>query len=399
MLKFIFSFLVLFSVSGFAQTPKLSDQAEIYVITCGPYQGELYSAFGHSAFRIVDTQQQYDAIYNYGVFDFDQPNFYLNFAKGNLNYKLGKHAYAPFRDYYIYHNRFIHEQKLNLAQHQKQKLFDFLEWNALPENQYYRYDYFYDNCATKIRDVLQHVFGDSVKFDDSYIQTEYSIRDLCELYLKQQPWGDLGIDVCLGLPMDKKASPHEYMFLPDYIESTFDHATIIDSVATPLINEKNITYESHPEATALSPFHPWIVFGLIFVIGAGLTYYDFKRKKLSKWFDIILFTVVGLVGLLLLLLWTATDHKAAAKNFNLLWALPTHLIFLYWLWSNNKPYWVLWYFKIACLLQLATLLLWFVLPQQLNVFLIPLVILLMMRCWSISANWNSDRKSGSKPPH
>ncbi len=283
MQKIIFTFLLLFSISSVAQTPKLSEKAEIHVITCGPFQGELYSAFGHSAFRIHDPKLGFDWIYNYGVFDFNQPNFYLNFARGNLNYKLGVQQYTQFRDSYIYYNRSIHEQELNLSLEQKQKLFGFLEWNALPENQYYRYDYFYDNCATKIRDVVQHVFGDSVKFDDAYIQTNYTIRDLTELYLKQQPWGDLGIDVCLGLPMDKKAAPYEYMFLPDYIESAFDHATIVDSVSRSLVKEKILTYQSQPEATVFSLFHPWIVFGFILAIGVVLTYYDFTRKKLSNY--------------------------------------------------------------------------------------------------------------------
>ena len=281
MRRIIFITLLLFSVKGLAQPTKISGTAEVYVVTCGPFQQELYSAFGHSAFRIHDPETSIDWIYNYGVFDFNQPNFYLNFARGNLNYKLGVQQYPQFRDYYIYYNRFVHEQQLNLTHAQKQRLFDFLEWNALPENQYYRYDYFYDNCATKIRDVMQHVFGVTVKFDDSYIRTHHTIRDLTELYLKQQPWGDLGIDICLGLPMDKKASAYEYMFLPDYIESTFDHATIVDSISKPLVKEKIITYEAKPEESDFSWLHPWIVFGFILTIGAALTYYDFKRKKLS----------------------------------------------------------------------------------------------------------------------
>ena len=381
----IFILLLVLSFSGFAQTTVLSETAEIHVVTCGPFQGELYSAFGHSAFRVYDYATGIDWIYNYGVFDFNQPNFYLNFARGNLNYKLGVHDYAPFRDHYIENNRFIHEQQLYLTSEQKQKLFDFLEWNALPENQSYQYDYFYDNCATKIRDVMQHVFGDTVKFDDTYIQTNYTIRDLTELYLKHQPWGDLGIDICLGLPMDKKASPYEYMFLPDYIESSFDHATINNSsTSSPLVKEKIITYQSQPEKFVFSIFHPWIVFGFILIIGAGLTYYDFKRRKLSKWFDTLLFGMVGLLGLLLLLLWIATDHNAAAKNFNLLWALPTHLATLVYFWKLNKPKWLSSYFRIVSMLQLAVLVSWFILPQQLNVFLIPLVILLMIRCWIIS---------------
>ncbi|MEK6783008.1 MAG: DUF4105 domain-containing protein [Bacteroidota bacterium] len=385
MRKIIFIALLLFSINGLAQTTELSKGTEIYVVTCGPFQGELYSAFGHSAFRVYDPETSVNWIYNYGVFDFNQPNFYLNFARGNLNYKLGVQQYRPFRDFYIYYNRFVHEQQLNLTHEQKQKLFDFLEWNALPENQYYRYDYFYDNCATKIRDVVQQVFGDSVKFDDSYIQTNYSIRDLCELYLKHQPWGDLGIDICLGLPMDKKASPFEYMFLPDYIESSFGHATIINSGApTPLVKANVITYQAQPEEITMSLFHPWIIFGLLFIAGGGLTYHDFRTKKLSKWFDTILFGAVGCVGLLLLLLWIATDHKAAAANFNLLWAVPTHLILLIWFWIGKKPNWFTGYFKLIGLLQIALVVVWFVLPQQLNVFLIPLVLLLAIRCWIIA---------------
>ncbi len=130
---------------------KLSDQAEISVVTCGPFHGEVYSAFGHSAFRVSDPTQGIDAIYNYGVFDYDQPNFYLNFALGKNKYMLGVQDYKRFRDVYIYYNRFIHEQSLDLNNFQKQKLFSYLEWNARPENQYYYYDYFYNNCATKIK--------------------------------------------------------------------------------------------------------------------------------------------------------------------------------------------------------------------------------------------------------
>ncbi|MEQ8575940.1 MAG: DUF4105 domain-containing protein, partial [Fulvivirga sp.] len=170
-----------------AQNIQLSEKAEINILTCGPFQGELYSAFGHSAIRVYDPVNGLDLLYNYGVFDFDQPNFYLNFARGNLNYKLAVMDYTRFRDYYIYYNRYIHEQVLNLNIEQKQKLFDFLQWNMKPENQYYLYDYFYDNCATRVRDALITTFGDDITFDGSYIETDYTIRDLTDIYLAQQP--------------------------------------------------------------------------------------------------------------------------------------------------------------------------------------------------------------------
>jgi hypothetical protein len=423
----------------------LSDQAQISVLTLGPYQGELYSAFGHSAIRVYDPALGIDDAYNWGVFDFDQPNFYLNFARGYLYYKLGVYPYDRFRDYYIYYNRYVHEQPLLLTSSQKQKLFDYLTWNRQPENQHYRYDYFYNNCATKVRDVLVTVFGDSVTFNGSYIKTDYTIRQLTDLYLKQQPWGDLGIDICLGLPMDKKASPYEYMFLPDYIESGFAHATMNDK---PLVADSIHVYESRPQKPVRGLPHPLLVFAVFSLGVLALSIWDYRRKKISRWFDILFFTVLGIIGVLLFFLWFFTDHKAAAVNFNILWALPTHvvvgiallkpkicisnayfarrahenivkqcfvrvnpdnenhqqgfkllscksLIFIRQLcngffhcriWVKTRK-WLGPYFLITGGVGLLTLLLWPVLPQQLPVALIPVVLAILFRCVVIWKLW------------
>src|SRR5690606_2535948 len=321
-----FLFLSLVVVPDILQAQRsLSPDATISVITCGPWKGELYSAFGHNALRVFDPQQQINEAYNYGVFDFDQPNFYLNFTRGYLYYQLAVWDYQRFASSYIYENRFIHEQVLNLTPDQKQKVYDFLQWNALPENKDYRYDYFYDNCATRIRDVFVNVFKDSVVFDGSYVETDYTIRELTDLYLTHQPWGDLGIDICLGLPMDKVADPHEYMFLPDYIESGFDHATIYQNGEyVPLVKSKNIVYESRDEDLPGGLPHPLLVFSVLAVAVAAISVYDLRRKKATTWLDIALFGISGAIGLLLLILWAFTDHQAAARNLNLLWAVPTH---------------------------------------------------------------------------
>lgn len=381
MKKVIFIALFLLSVRAQSQSLPLSEGAQISVITCGPTPAELYAAFGHSAIRVYDPDQQIDFAYNFGVFDFDQPNFYLNFARGYLYYKLGVYYYPHFRDYYISHNRYVHEQILDLTTEQKQKVFDYLEWNGKPENQTYRYDYFYNNCATKIRDVLAETLKDELKFDGSFVKTDYTIRDLTDLYLGPQPWGDLGIDICLGLPMDKKAAPYEYMFLPDYIEYSFDNATINSK---PAVKQKVSVYEAIPKGIPFSFFHPWIVFGAFMLITVVLSYYDWKRKKLSRWFDVTVFSAVGWIGVLLLLLWTVTDHQAAATNFNLLWALPLHAIAAILLLKKQSPSWLITYFKGTAILLAATLLLWFILPQELNIFLIPITIALMIRVSLIS---------------
>jgi len=371
-----------------ANTPQLSPHSEISIITLGPWQGELYSAFGHSAIRVYDPQYPFDAFYNYGVFSFDQPNFYLNFARGHLNYKLDVDPYIPWRDYYISYNRFVHEQILNLNAEQKQKVFDYLYWNSMPENQYYLYDYFYNNCATKLRDVIKIALKDDVQFDSTFIKTDYTIRQLTDIYLKHQPWGDLGIDICLGLPMDKHASPYEYMFLPDYVEQSFDHATIRnDSVTLPLVKATIPVYESQPEEIPGSVLHPFVVFALFLVLTIFITIRDIKNRKLSKWFDAIAFTVVGLVGLLLFCLWTVTDHRAAARNLNILWAMPLHLVFIPLYLMSKKI--ATTYFKGIAILIALLLLTWSWLPQQLNVFLIPLIVALGIRAWYIGFKYES----------
>jgi uncharacterized membrane protein len=368
--------VLVLSISSVQAQTILSSRAEVSVITCGPYQGELYSAFGHSAIRVYDPVNGFDIAYNYGVFDFNQPNFYLNFTRGFLYYKLGIYDYPDFRDFYIKYNRYVHEQILQLDSIQKQKVFSFLENNSLPQNQTYRYDYFYNNCASKVRDVFAEVFKNEIKFEGSFIKTNYTIRDLTEIYLQQQPWGDLGIDICLGLPMDKKASPYDYMFLPDYIESSFDHTTLNGS---PIVKQKVAVYESVAEKIPFHWYHPWIVFGLLFVVAAIISYRDWQRKKLNKWLDITLFSILGLLGWLLLLLWVATDHKAAANNFNLLWAFPLHLVAAIGLLKKNPSRWLSNYFTFASILTALLIGFWALLPQDMNPFLLPVVFIILMR--------------------
>jgi hypothetical protein len=178
--------------------------------------------------------------------------------------------------------------------------------------------------------------------------------------------------------MDKIASPYEYMFLPDYIESGFDHASITtDGQIQPLVKTKRSVYESRTEEPPGGLPNPYYLFSIILIVGVALTVRDFKRKKLSNWFDAILFGLVGAVGLLLLLLWIATDHQAAARNFNILWALPTHLIAA--VAFAKQPGWLKYYFLTVTVILLLTVISWPILPQNLNDFLIPIVATLLVR--------------------
>lgn len=357
---------------------QLSDHARISVITCGPWQGELYTAFGHCAMRVFDPANHIDYAYNYGVFDFNQPHFYLNFARGYLNYQLGVYSYPDFLNFYIGNNQSVHEQVLNLNAGQRQKIFDYLQWNSLPANEHYMYDYYYDNCATRIRDVVLTALKGEVSFDLSFIQTHYSLRELTHQYLHHQPWGELGIDLCLGDEIDKPMPAFNYMFLPDYIEQSFDHAKIKTENGdyAPIVLGKRIAYEALPQQYAFEWYQPLMIFSAFFLIILAVTYRDFRLGKISLWVDYPLLVLTGLLGLLMILLWTATDHKSA-MNFNLLWAVPLNLVAIFGLAFRAR--WIQAYFRVIAVIVVFTLIAWPILPQQLNTSLIPLLLSLGLR--------------------
>ena len=376
---------------------ELSDKAEISLITCGASQAELYSAFGHSAVRVFDPVQSLDIIFNYGVFNFDQPNFYLNFTRGNLLYTLSVSYFASFKANYISENRFIHEQILNLDSVQKQQYFDFLQWNAQAENAEYYYDYFYDNCATRVRDGLIEALGNEVlSIDSNYADRGKSIRDLCDIYLQQQRWGDLGIDICLGLPMDKKASTWEYMFLPDYLENAFAQAKLhsADGAKKPLVKSHEVLYAPEYQLVDQPVLSPFLAFALILLLSIFITMWSYAKPIKARYFDFFLFLVTGLIGLLLVVLWFFTNHKAAANNYNILIFLPSHLILAIALLKSR------WSGLVRKLLQFTPyyyallIALWIWLPQDLHLAFLPLCAAFILRAWHLSY-----KDSRFKKPH
>jgi len=388
--RYILSWLILstWGSSLVAQDiPELSEDAIISVLTMGPDKNELYSAFGHNAIRVFDPVLGIDKAYNYGTFNYDDPNFYVNFTKGDLLYFLSVGESGQLLRIYEYFDRWINEQVLDLSLEERQRVFNYLENNALPENANYYYDYFYDNCASRIRDVFAEVFSDSIRFDMEYVPPGMTVRELTDIYLEGKfPWGDLGIDICLGLPMDKRISGYDYMFLPDFIESGFNHTYIKDKTGEerPLVKSTKSIYTSRsaPEATFFSPLFVSIS---LLVIGLLVTWMQWRVARKGKWFDFTWFFILGLLGLLLTGLWFLTDHKAAAYNFNILWAFPLHAIAAFLLFVNSikrKRY-----FNLVGWAMLLLVIFWSFLPQDLHYSLIPIVLLTMVRAFYISHSY------------
>ena len=377
MKKIYILFLFLTYISE-AQNIQLSPHAEISVITCGPGYNELYATFGHSAFRIKDIPNNIDRVYNYGTFNFDTPNFYLKFIQGKLLYDLRAYNFGNFLRSYRQEKRWVKAQILDLNQSEVQKVYNFLENNRKPENRSYKYDFFFDNCSTKLYDVLETVLDEKIIFDNNFDQNEYTHRDLIHQYTIFLPWSKFGIDLALGSDIDKKASSKDYMFLPDYVFDAFTKITVKENIKEKSIVKRTeeILLKSENE-NKNNMFTPLVVFSLLSIAIIALTIKDFKRKKRNKLLDLILFYVTGLTGIVILLLWFATDHAATANNFNIFWAFAPNLLFAFLIKRNQRMS----YYYIFTLLALLDILvlLWIFKVQVFNIALIPILLALYTR--------------------
>lgn len=378
-MKRILIFILILSKSYISYSQNLSENAQISLITCNP-GNELYSVFGHSAIRILDNNKGLDRVYNYGTFDFNTPNFYFKFVRAHLNYQLSAYSMQSFMAEYEATNRSVFEQVLILSQSQKEQIFNFLEYNRQPENKYYQYDFFFDNCASRIRDVFQSELGDSLKFD----VTDYhpkSFRDILEPYLAPHAWSRFGINLVLGDITDRKASLSESMFLPDYLKTAFENAKLSGKLlALPpkvLFKQRNIINET--------PLYerPIFIFSILLILVMILTFFEIKYKRRFKLFDFLFFLSLGIVGIILFLLWFATDHTAVVQNWNLIWAVPSHFFIAFWMFRKRKTLWLKLYFLISGIAASSVLILWFLIPQHLDFALIPLLITMAVREFNV----------------
>ena len=351
----------------------------ISLLTCAPGE-ELYTIFGHTALRVQDGTGT-DLVYNYGSFEFG-PDFYMQFIRGKLLYFLSVDEYPYFQYQYEIEGRAIREQVLLLDCEEKFNLVRALHENAKEENKYYRYDFLFDNCTTRARDITRNHSKDSFVFRNILGTATPSFRDLIHSYLDKgrQPWSKLGIDILLGAKLDRAVRNEEAMFLPDYLLKGFDSAL---ANGQPVVTPPQTILSNPPAVSRQQIFTPAFVFGLLllFIVVAGLIRKRWSEKLLSV-FDPVFFIVLGLAGILLLLMWFATDHVVCANNYNLLWALPTHLAAGFFI-RTNRP-WVRAYFRITAVLSVILLLAWAFLPQEMNNALLPIVLLIAVRSWNLS---------------
>jgi len=331
-----------------------------------------------------------DMVYNYGTFDDSDPGFYLNFTKGLMNYALSVYPFNDFVQEYEFQHRGIIEQTLRLSCDDKIMLFNALQVNNTDSNRFYYYYFHTDNCTTRAKDMIVKNIGGAVTFKNIIPIGSVTFRQIINPYLDKanQYWGKFGTDLFLGMNLDKTPTNQQAMFLPDYLKKGLDSAQVN---SLPLVSQTQIILKwPTVMSSSNSLFTPFVAFTLLLIIIGSITLSNASwSHKFLTLFDSVFFLLIGLLGLIMLLLWIVRVDTVCRNNFNILWALPTHIGAAFLL--NRKWRWIQTYFKIVFWISIALAFTWFLLPQELNNAVGPLILLIIIRSYHYSKK-NHDRK-------
>ncbi|MDR3326581.1 MAG: DUF4105 domain-containing protein [Prevotellaceae bacterium] len=304
----------------------LSDSAKISLLTCEPGTA-VYARFGHSAIRVCDLENNLDYAYNYGIFDFSSKFFLARFIQGATDYMLEPFSMEYFYESYVARHSTVYEQTLDLSKEEKQALYDALETNYLPENRVYRYNFIYDNCATRPFYMIMKHLTQSPIITFDYKPTTY--RNIVEEYTGRNTWLRFGIDILIGREADERITAESLIAFPLYTMKTVGSIVLeSDSGSKPLVSEaKTLCTFPLISAEEKTLFNPQVICCLIMILVVFLSYFSWKNKSYFAWLDFILFLVSGLLGLIVFYLTFFSSHPLVDYNLNLLWMNPLQLLF------------------------------------------------------------------------
>lgn len=352
------------------QAAEIARHLRISLLTCSPGHEEVYEVFGHTAVRVIDSTRHTDLVYNYGTFEYG-PDFEIKFMRGKVLYCLSVDPFLNFMEEYVEAKRSVQEQVLYLDDTGNYNMAAFLDWNAQPANKFYKYDFFFDNCATRIRDIFKQpdITGNAFQFGDALPKGErLTFRDIMNRYFYSEHWTRVGVNLLLGSKIDRRMNNEDIMFLPDYLRDGIGGATMNGrKIASP--PQLILPGAPQPPAGFNQPFALTLLIAALTI--AGLT---MKRLRiLGKIMSSLLLAVTGLLGCIMLIMWFGTDHQACGDNYNLLWCLPTNLVIAFFNPKGKSRYAL-----IGILFLLLALLLHILKVQQLTLFeLAPLLLALL----------------------
>ena len=320
--------------------PEPGSELTVTLLTMGVGE-EVWEQFGHNALwfhvdRPPSMGGPVDVVYNWGIFDSSQPYFIPHFLEGRMMYSMGGYPYEETLIEYRQRDRAVWAQELDLSNAQKIALRDFVIWNSQPQNAYYRYDYFRDNCSTRVRDALDRVLGGVIKATYSGRMTPYTYRSETLRLTQRGSLLAAGIDVGLGRPADHELSEYEDMFLPMRFRDYIRNLRISDGHGGthPLVKNERMLLGtiSHPEPAQPPHWMPifltiGLVVAVLFVVVGWRAARGSARARFTAGtlFSLWAF-IAGILGVILTLLWSITDHTFAYRNENLLLFNPLWLV-------------------------------------------------------------------------
>lgn len=375
--------------SPLLEAQPLSDQAKVSLLTIAP-TNELYNQFGHTAVRIVDPVSGIDYCYNYGVYDFDTPNFYTKFVQGRLPYMMSvvptERELAPYQR----RGRGVIEQDLNLSAEAVQKIYAALKENYRPENRYYLYDFFFDNCATRIRDLFEDALDTRFDYPPGMIPNYKTYRYLLDEKITANPWHDFGIDFILGSPTDRYADFRGEMFLPDYLAKNM---SLVKYEGEPLLGPPRVLVENEIVIGDDTFFTPLNVGLILLGLSLVITFWGTARGK--NVFDGIFFFLLAFCGFFLLFMRFGTDHFVTWKNYNLLWANPLYIFAFLHVFYHKK--WMKSLMWILLALAAVNFLLYNDFIQDFHRAILPLLAVSTLRLMDHLNVWRSQSSLTASP--
>ncbi len=307
------------------------DSLDVSLLTFGPGQ-DLYSCYGHTGIRIQNHTTKKDLVFNYGTFNFNQGNFYWKFIRGKLPYTLSIQNYGPVLRQYNYEQRHVYEQLLDLSSKEENAIYKSLIENYKPENREYLYDFFFDNCSTRPRDIFVNALPD---LQWSSLKVNKTFRDLINEYNGNKGWADFGIDLIIGSVADRKATDQEAMFLPDYLQDALNESFV---GSNPTVASQSLVLDYIPETvqrkTKMNHIPFYVCFFLLIIEMVVFFVYRNKASKGVNWYDTFWWILLTIGGIILAFMWWGTDHIATKQNYNLLWMHPMYILML--LKSNSQ---------------------------------------------------------------
>lgn len=383
------SVVAILNVLG-SSAPQLTEASKVSLLTCSPSDEAIYALFGHAGLRIQDDSLKIDAVFDYGIFNFGSGNFIYRFVKGETDYAVAGRRFDNFIGEYNYRGVGVTEQVLNLNLTERQNVFEALVENVQPENRIYRYNFFYDNCATRPRDIISKSLEGEIQYT-SYSE-EQTYRDLLKECLLITPWSRFGIYLVMGSGADRVIDERKKDFIPNYVLTSFNHANILDSSGNlrALVSSSEELLVAEDGALALqiskqtkekSVNEPLYVGLLLMLLAIFVSYFQLKKQKrmVAMLFDSVLFLVAGLGGCVIFFLMFFSEHPCVDANWNLVWLNPLPLFFIPFFFVKTLTKYVISYHFVNFVVLSLFILGFAFIPQRFEIAFIPYILVLYVR--------------------